>query len=223
MGATSDDATYEKFAQVSLAHILAYYHARIVARNVLILPMNAQLLGLLDHLGRAQQRLEAAVKERERSVRHLELGVRRELVVELLGGSGALRGERGDRLDHKVDEAVELGRAVMAACAATSPREFRHIYDAKAQGVKDKIETIVREVYGGAGAKYSPAAEARIASDTPRGKPRTAFGCHREKGELRVDAQLRVARQEKGSKCAFCFLRKRPGVPVSFEGRPYIE
>uniref|UniRef100_A0A0D3KNW4 Formate--tetrahydrofolate ligase n=1 Tax=Emiliania huxleyi (strain CCMP1516) TaxID=280463 RepID=A0A0D3KNW4_EMIH1 len=59
--------------------------------------------------------------------------------------------------------AVELGRAVMAACAATSPREFRHIYDAKAQGVKDKIETIVREVYGGAGAKYSPAAEARIA------------------------------------------------------------
>ena len=51
----------------------------------------------------------------------------------------------------------------MAACAATSPREFRHIYDAKAQGVKDKIETIVREVYGGAGAKYSPAAEARIA------------------------------------------------------------
>ena len=50
----------------------------------------------------------------------------------------------------------------MAACATARPADFKHLYPAEA-GIKVKIETIVREVYGGQGARYSPAAEARIA------------------------------------------------------------
>lgn len=58
--------------------------------------------------------------------------------------------------------AVELGKAVMAACAQAKPESFRHIYDAKSDSIKTKIEKIVTNVYGGAGAHYSEKAEARI-------------------------------------------------------------
>ena len=53
----------------------------------------------------------------------------------------------------------------MAACATAKPsRDFKFLYDAKAEGLKAKIEAIVRGAYGGAGATYSQAAEARIAT-----------------------------------------------------------
>ena len=52
----------------------------------------------------------------------------------------------------------------MAACATASPdRDFKFLYDAKSQGIKSKIEAIVKGAYGGEGATYSEAAEARIA------------------------------------------------------------
>ena len=61
--------------------------------------------------------------------------------------------------------AVALGRAVMRACAeaAAGGDTFKFLYDAKKQSIKDKIESIVRGVYGGDGAEYSAEAEARIA------------------------------------------------------------
>jgi formyltetrahydrofolate synthetase len=56
--------------------------------------------------------------------------------------------------------AADLGRAVLAACE--QPASFRFLYPLDA-GIKSKIETIVREVYGGGGVEYLPEAERKIA------------------------------------------------------------
>jgi methylenetetrahydrofolate dehydrogenase (NADP+)/methenyltetrahydrofolate cyclohydrolase/formyltetrahydrofolate synthetase/formate--tetrahydrofolate ligase len=56
--------------------------------------------------------------------------------------------------------AVALGKAVIAACE--KPSKFQFLYPLE-MGIKQKIETIVREIYGGAGVEYSPEAEKKIA------------------------------------------------------------
>jgi formyltetrahydrofolate synthetase len=56
--------------------------------------------------------------------------------------------------------AVGLGKAVIAACE--KPSKFQFLYPLEL-GIKQKIETIVREIYGGAGVEYSPEAEKKIA------------------------------------------------------------
>ncbi len=56
--------------------------------------------------------------------------------------------------------AVALGKAVIAACE--KPSKFQFLYPLEAS-IKEKIETIVRKVYGGAGVEYSPEAEKKIA------------------------------------------------------------
>src|SRR3984885_13839231 len=56
--------------------------------------------------------------------------------------------------------AVELGKAVISACA--KPGKFQFLYPLE-MGIKEKIETIVKEIYGGAGVEYSPEAEKKIA------------------------------------------------------------
>ena len=48
--------------------------------------------------------------------------------------------------------AVELAHAVVAACE--KPGDFRFLYPLE-MSIKDKIETIVREMYGGSGVEYS--------------------------------------------------------------------
>jgi NDP-sugar pyrophosphorylase family protein len=60
--------------------------------------------------------------------------------------------------------AVELGKAVVRACAAADVASFKHAYDARNSGLKDKILAVVQKVYGGAGVQYTPEAEARIAT-----------------------------------------------------------
>jgi formyltetrahydrofolate synthetase len=55
--------------------------------------------------------------------------------------------------------AVDLGRAVIAACGL--PSRFRFLYPLES-GIKSKIETIVREVYGGSGVEYLPEAQKKI-------------------------------------------------------------
>src|SRR5579871_3422807 len=62
--------------------------------------------------------------------------------------------------------AVELGKAVIAAC--TKPAHFKFLYPLEA-GIKQKIETIVREMYGGAGVEYSAEAEKKIELYTRNG------------------------------------------------------
>lgn len=56
--------------------------------------------------------------------------------------------------------AVELGKAVIAACE--KPGKFKFLYPLEGTSIKQKIETIVKEMYGGAGAEYSPEAEKKI-------------------------------------------------------------
>ncbi|MBZ5501678.1 MAG: formate--tetrahydrofolate ligase [Acidobacteriia bacterium] len=56
--------------------------------------------------------------------------------------------------------AVDLGKAVIAACE--KPSKFSFLYPLEAT-IKEKIETIVREMYGGAGVEYSAEAEKKIA------------------------------------------------------------
>ena len=55
--------------------------------------------------------------------------------------------------------AVELGRAVIRACEM--PGRFRFLYPLD-MPIRRKIETIVREIYGGAGVEYLPQAEKKI-------------------------------------------------------------
>ena len=62
--------------------------------------------------------------------------------------------------------AVELAKSVVAACQ--KPHEFKFLYPLD-MSIKDKIETIVREMYGGAGVEYSPEAEKKIEVYTRQG------------------------------------------------------
>jgi formyltetrahydrofolate synthetase len=62
--------------------------------------------------------------------------------------------------------AVKLGQAVIAACR--KPAHFRFLYPLDAS-IRQKIETIVREMYGGAGVEYSPEAEKKIELYTRNG------------------------------------------------------
>ncbi|MGH8180015.1 MAG: formate--tetrahydrofolate ligase [Steroidobacteraceae bacterium] len=55
--------------------------------------------------------------------------------------------------------AADLGRAVIRACEL--PGTFRFLYPLDT-GIKSKIETIVREIYGGSGVEYLPEAEKKI-------------------------------------------------------------
>ncbi len=61
---------------------------------------------------------------------------------------------------------IELGKAVMAA--AQLPSDFKFLYDVNL-GIKEKIEIIVKLMYGGAGVEYSEEAEKKIALYTKVG------------------------------------------------------
>jgi methylenetetrahydrofolate dehydrogenase (NADP+)/methenyltetrahydrofolate cyclohydrolase/formyltetrahydrofolate synthetase len=62
--------------------------------------------------------------------------------------------------------AVELAKAVEAA--SNKPPHFKFLYPLE-KSIKEKIETIAREVYGADGVEYSPEAEERIAEYTRLG------------------------------------------------------
>jgi len=55
--------------------------------------------------------------------------------------------------------AVELGKAVIAACEKPSNFQFLYPLDIS---IKEKIETIVKKIYGGSAVEYSPEAEKKI-------------------------------------------------------------
>ncbi len=62
--------------------------------------------------------------------------------------------------------AVNLGKAVIEACAKPSNFQFLYPLDLS---IKEKIETIVRRMYSGAGVEYSPEAEKKIEIYTRQG------------------------------------------------------
>jgi formyltetrahydrofolate synthetase len=61
---------------------------------------------------------------------------------------------------------IELGEAVIAACE--KPSEFEFLYPLELS-IKEKIETIAKEIYNADGVTYSEKAEAQIASYTRNG------------------------------------------------------
>jgi formyltetrahydrofolate synthetase len=86
-----------------------------------------------------------------------QIAVREEGVVDAVVCDHYSRGGAG---------AVELGKAVMKA--ANLPSKFAFLYPLEAS-IKEKIETIAREVYGADGVDYSEQAEARIKEYTRLG------------------------------------------------------
>ncbi len=82
-----------------------------------------------------------------------------ELVQELALEAGAAAAVPADNWARGGDGAVELAEAVAAACEEGS--EFSFLYPLEAP-IKDKIETIAREIYGAAGVEYEAAAERQI-------------------------------------------------------------
>ena len=64
------------------------------------------------------------------------------------------------------DGAVDLAKAVMAAC--DKPSEFQFLYPLE-WSIKEKIEKIARDIYGAGEVSYTPEAEAKIALYTKLG------------------------------------------------------
>jgi formyltetrahydrofolate synthetase len=86
--------------------------------------------------------------------------------------------------------AVDLGKAVIAACE--KPSNFQFLYPLE-MSIKEKIETIVREMYGGAGAKYSPEAEQKIALYTRLGFDKLPLCMAKTQYSLSHDPNLKGA------------------------------
>jgi formyltetrahydrofolate synthetase len=86
--------------------------------------------------------------------------------------------------------AVDLGKAVMAAC--DKPHKFRFLYPLE-MGIKAKIETIVREMYGGSGVEYSPEAEKKVELYTRQGFDKLPICMAKTHLSLSHDANLKGA------------------------------
>jgi formyltetrahydrofolate synthetase len=82
-----------------------------------------------------------------------------DLVRRLAIAAGAEDAVRANHWAEGGAGAADLGKAVIAACE--KPGKFQFLYPLE-MSIKEKIETIVREMYGGAGVEYSPEAEKKI-------------------------------------------------------------
>src|SRR6202451_640304 len=82
-----------------------------------------------------------------------------DLVRRLSVAAGAEDAVRANHWAEGGAGAVDLAKAVVAACE--KPSNFHFLYSLELS-IKEKIETIVREMYGGAGVEYSPQAEKQI-------------------------------------------------------------
>jgi formyltetrahydrofolate synthetase len=88
------------------------------------------------------------------------------LVRRLAVAAGAEDAVRANHWAEGGAGAVDLAKAVVAACE--KPSNFHFLYSLDLS-IKEKIETIVREMYGGGGVEYSPQAEKQIELYTRQG------------------------------------------------------
>jgi formyltetrahydrofolate synthetase len=63
---------------------------------------------------------------------------------------------------------AELAEAVVSACEKSDPKKFKFLYPDE-MSIKEKIETVAREIYRADGVTYTPEAEARIKLFTDMG------------------------------------------------------
>ena len=89
-----------------------------------------------------------------------------ELVKKLAVEAGAEGAYKCTHWAHGGKGALELAQAVVAA--ASKPKNFKFLYPLDIP-IKQKIETIAKEIYGAAGVDYSPEAEAKVALYTRLG------------------------------------------------------
>jgi formyltetrahydrofolate synthetase len=89
-----------------------------------------------------------------------------ELIRRISKAAGALDAVMSDHWAEGGAGSVELADAVIAACS--KPHQFKFLYPKEAS-IKEKIECIVRQMYGGAGVEYSPKAEKEIERYTRQG------------------------------------------------------
>ncbi len=82
------------------------------------------------------------------------------LVEEVASEAGAFAAVSSDHWANGGAGAERLAAAVVAACE--EPSDFRFLYDLN-RSIKEKIETICREIYGADGVEYSATAERQIA------------------------------------------------------------
>jgi formyltetrahydrofolate synthetase len=88
------------------------------------------------------------------------------LVRNLAKAAGAEDAVRSNHWAEGGAGAVDLANAVVKACE--KPGKFKFLYSLDLS-IKEKIETIVREMYGGGGVEYSPEAEKQIELYTRQG------------------------------------------------------
>jgi formyltetrahydrofolate synthetase len=86
--------------------------------------------------------------------------------------------------------AVELGKALIAACE--KPSDFQFLYSLDLS-IKQKIEKIVKDVYGGSGVEYSPEAEKQIALYTRQGFDKLPICMAKTQYSLSHDPNLKGA------------------------------
>src|SRR6202453_3997458 len=86
--------------------------------------------------------------------------------------------------------AVELGKAVIAACE--KPANFHFLYSLDLS-IKEKIEKIVKEIYGGAGVEYSPEAEKKVELYTRQGFDKLPICMAKTQYSLSHDPNLKGA------------------------------
>jgi formyltetrahydrofolate synthetase len=88
------------------------------------------------------------------------------LVKRLAKEAGASDAVVANHWAHGGAGAVELGKALIAACE--KPSNFHFLYSLDLS-IKEKIAIIVREMYGGSGVEYSPEAEKKVDLYTRQG------------------------------------------------------
>jgi formyltetrahydrofolate synthetase len=93
-----------------------------------------------------------------------------------------------DHWERGGEGAIDLANAVVAACER--PSHFKFLYPLE-QSIKEKIETIAREVYGADGVDYSPEAEERIAEYTRLGFDKLPICMAKTHLSLSADANLK--------------------------------
>jgi formyltetrahydrofolate synthetase len=86
--------------------------------------------------------------------------------------------------------AVELGKAVIAACER--PSDFQFLYSLELS-IKQKIEKIVKDMYGGAGVEYSPEAEQKVELYTRQGFDKLPICMAKTQYSLSHDPNLKGA------------------------------
>lgn len=122
----------------------------------------------LELLGKGMDNLAAHIRNARRygvpvvvavNKFHTDTAAEVELVRQMAATAGAEVAAMSDHWANGGDGAVELAQAVVAACE--KPSNFQFLYPLE-MSIKQKIETIAREIYSAAEVSYEPLAEQQI-------------------------------------------------------------